>query len=379
MRIQSKRVWIADQFVPAIIEIEHQMISNIYPYASKEVDIDYGNQRILPGFMDIHCHGAFGFDTNDAHEDGLKNWAKKIPSEGVTSFLATTITQSEEVLIKAVENVGKVMNKTYEGAEILGVHMEGPYLAKEFSGAQPEQYIINPSLKQFKKYQEASCDNIRYMTLATEKDKDFELTKYCVNHGIVISVGHSGATYEETMMAWAHGARSMTHVFNGMSRFHHRANGLTGAAQRLRTMFGEIICDGNHVTPAALNTYFLNKGPDWPIMVSDAVMAKGTPAGSRFLFGGQEIEVYEDGSAHIIATGGLAGSTLKLNEGLKVLVEDALIPLNYAINSCTINPARCIGEDHRKGSIQVGKDADLVILKDDYTVTQTFARGKQCL
>ena len=170
MRIQSKRVWIADQFVPAIIEIEHQMISNIYPYASKEVDIDYGNQRILPGFMDIHCHGAFGFDTNDAHEDGLKNWAKKIPSEGVTSFLATTITQSEEVLIKAVENVGKVMNKTYEGAEILGVHMEGPYLAKEFSGAQPEQYIINPSLKQFKKYQEASYDNIRYMTLATEKD-----------------------------------------------------------------------------------------------------------------------------------------------------------------------------------------------------------------
>lgn len=180
-------------------------------------------------------------------------------------------------------------------------------------------------------------------------------------------------------MAWAHGARSMTHVFNGMSRFHHRANGLTGAASRLRTMFGEVICDGNHVTPAALNTYFLSKGPDWPIMVSDAVMAKGTPAGSKFLFGGQEIEVYEDGSAHIIATGGLAGSTLKLNEGLKVLIEDALIPVNYAINSCTVNPARCLGIDNRKGSIQIGKDADIVVLNDDYSVVQTFARGVKCL
>ena len=144
-------------------------------------------------------------------------------------------------------------------------------------------------------------------------------------------------------------------------------------------MFGEIICDGNHSTAAALNAYFLTKGPDWPIMVSDAVMAKGTPAGSRFLFGGNEIEVYEDGSAHLIETGGLAGSTLKLNEGLKVLVEDALIPFNYAINSCTINPARCLGIDDRKGSIQIGKDADLVILNDDYSVIQTYARGKQCL
>ena len=180
-------------------------------------------------------------------------------------------------------------------------------------------------------------------------------------------------------MAWAHGVSCMTHVFNGMSRFHHRENGLTGAALRLRTMFGEIICDGNHVTPAALNAYFLSKGPDWPIMMSDSVMAKGTPAGSRFLFGGQEIEVYEDGSAHIIETGGLAGSTLRINEGLKILVEDALVPFNYALNSCTINPARCLHLEHRKGSIQTGKDADLVVLNDDYSVHQTYAKGRQCL
>lgn len=379
MRIASKRVWIADQFTPAVIELENGIIKNVLPYDEHNVDVNYGNLRIVPGFMDIHCHGAYGFDTNDAHKEGLRTWIRNIPQEGVTSFLATTITQSDDVLLKAVENVATVMEEGYEGAELLGIHMEGPFLAQAFKGAQPEQYIVSPSVEQFKRFQDAAKGNIRYMTLATENDKNFELTDYCVKNGVVISVGHSAATYEETLMAWAHGASCMTHVFNGMSRFHHRENGLTGAALRLRTMFGEVICDGNHVTPAALNAYFLSKGPDWPIMMSDSVMAKGTPAGSRFLFGGQEIEVYDDGSAHIIETGGLAGSTLRINEGLKILVEDALVPFNYALNACTINPARCLHLEHRKGSIQTGKDADLVVLNDDYSVHQTYARGKQCL
>ena len=379
MRIASKRVWIADQFTPAVIELENGIIKNVLPYDEHNVDVNYGNLRIVPGFMDIHCHGAYGFDTNDAHKEGLRTWTRNIPQEGVTSFLATTITQSDDVLLKAVENVAAVMEEGYEGAELLGIHMEGPFLAQAFKGAQPEQYIVSPSVEQFKRFQDAAKGNIRYMTLATENDKNFELTDYCVKNGVVISVGHSAATYEETLMAWAHGASCMTHVFNGMSRFHHRENGLTGAALRLRTMFGEVICDGNHVTPAALNAYFLSKGPDWPIMMSDSVMAKGTPAGSRFLFGGQEIEVYDDGSAHIIETGGLAGSTLRINEGLKILVEDALVPFNYALNACTINPARCLHLGHRKGSIQTGKDADLVVLNDDYSVHQTYAKGKQCL
>ena len=379
MRIQSTRVWIADQFAPAQIEMQDGIISGIFPYDSRSVDTDYGNKRIIPGLIDIHCHGAYGFDTNDAHEEGLRHWSRHIPEEGVTAFLPTTITQSEQVLTAALTNVAKVMKEGYEGAEILGVHMEGPYLAQAFKGAQPEEYIVAPSLKQFKHYQKASQNNIRYVTVATENDKDFELTRYCVSQNIAVSVGHSAATYEETLMAWAHGARSMTHVFNGMSRFHHRENGLTGAALRIRTMFGEVICDGNHSTPAALNAYFLTKGPDWPIMVSDAVMAKGTPAGSRFLFGGNEIEVVEDGSAHLIKDGGLAGSTLRLNQGLKVLVEDALIPFNYALNSCTINPARCLGIEHRKGSLQTGKDADIVVLHDDYSVCQTYAKGVSCL
>ena len=376
MLIQSKKIWIADQFIAAIIATENGKITDILPYGSKPVDVDYGDKRIVPGFLDIHCHGAFEFDTNDANEEGLRNWTKNIVSEGVTGFLATTITQSEEVLTKAVANVAKVMEDGYEGAEILGIHFEGPYLDMVYKGAQPEQYIVKPTVEQFERYQAAAKGHIVYLTMATETDEDFALTRYLTEHGVVVSIGHSAATYEQAVMAYAHGARSMTHVYNGMTPFNHRANGLVGAAYRIRTMYGEIICDGNHSTPAALNNYFMSKGPDYCIMISDALMAKGTPVGSKFIFGGNEIVIYPDGSAHLTSTGGLAGSTLRINQGLRILVEEAMVPFNYAINSCTINPARCIGVDDRKGAIGVGKYADLVVLDTDYSVIQTYCMGE---
>ena len=376
MLIQSKKIWIADQFIAAIIATENGKITDILPYGSKPVDVDYGDKRIVPGFLDIHCHGAFEFDTNDANEEGLRNWTKNIVSEGVTGFLATTITQSEEVLTKAVANVAKVMEDGYEGAEILGLHVEGPYLDMVYKGAQPEQYIVKPTVEQFERYQAAAKGHIVYLTMATETDEDFALTRYLTEHGVVVSIGHSAATYEQAVMAYAHGARSMTHVYNGMTPFNHRANGLVGAAYRIRTMYGEIICDGNHSTPAALNNYFMSKGPDYCIMISDALMAKGTPVGSKFMFGGNEIVIYPDGSAHLTSTGGLAGSTLRINQGLRILVEEAMVPFNYAINSCTINPARCIGVDDRKGAIGIGKDADLVVLDNDYSVIQTYCMGE---
>ena len=375
MLIQSKKVWIADQFIPAAIEMNDGKITGVFPYGTKEADVDYGDKRIVPGFIDIHCHGAFGFDTNDANEEGLRAWTKGIVTEGTTALLATTITQSEEVLTNAVANVAKVMEEGYEGAEILGIHFEGPYLDMVYKGAQPEQHIVKGTIEQFERYQKAAKGNIKYITLATETDDDFELTQYLADNGVVVSIGHSAATYEQAVFAWANGAKSMTHVYNGMTPFNHRKNGLVGASFRLRTMYGEVICDGNHSTTAALNNFFMSKGPDFSIMVSDALMAKGSPAGSKFIFGGNEIEIYEDGSAHLTKTGGLAGSTLRLNEGLRILVEEAMVPFNYAINSCTINPAKCLGIDDRKGSIMVGKDADIVVLDTDYSVIQTYCKG----
>ena len=376
MIIQSKKVWIADQFIPAQIEIENGKIASVGAYGKKPADVDYGDKKILPGFIDIHCHGAYTYDTNDAHEEGLRNWTKNIVGEGVTALLATTITQSEEVLTKAVANVAKVMEEGYEGAEILGIHFEGPYLDMKYKGAQPEEYIVKPTIEQFERYQAAAKGNIRYITMATETDEDFTLTRYLADKGVVVSIGHSAATYEQACMAFANGAKSMTHVYNGMTPFNHRANGLVGAAYRLRTMYGEIICDGNHSTPAALNNYFMSKGPDFGIMVTDALMAKGTPIGSRHIFGGNEILIYPDGSAHLTKIDTLAGSTLRMCDGLRILIEEALVPVNYAINSCTLNPATCLGVDDRKGSIRAGKDADLVVLDKDYSVVQTYCMGK---
>ena len=376
MIIQSKRIWIADQFIPAQVEMDGGKIIRIAPYGAQPADVDYGDKRIVPGFIDVHCHGAYTFDTNDAHEEGLRNWTKNIVGEGVTAFLATTITQSEEVLTKAVANVAKVMEEGYEGAEILGIHFEGPYLDMKYKGAQPEEYIVKPTIEQFERYQAAAKGNIRYVTMATETDEDFTLTRYLADRSIVVSIGHSAATYEQACMAFANGAQCLTHVYNGMTPFNHRANGLVGAAFRLRTMYGEVICDGNHSTPAALNMFFMSKGPDYSIMVSDALMAKGTPIGSRHIFGGNEILIYPDGSAHLTKIDTLAGSTLKLNQGLRILVEEALVPFNYAINACTLNPANCLGIADRKGSIRVGRDADLVVLEDDYSVIQTYCMGK---
>ena len=375
MIIQSKKVWIADQFTPAQIELEDGIIKEIYPYNEKEVTKDYGDLRILPGFIDIHCHGAYGFDTNDANPEGLRKWAKGIVDEGVTSFLATTLTQSEEVLTNAVSNVAKVVEEGYEGAEILGIHFEGPYLNKAHKGAQPEEYCVKPNIEQFKRYQKAAHGLIKYITMAVENDEDYALTKYCSQNNVVVSIGHSNATYEQAVQAYAHGARSMTHVYNAMTPFTHRANGLVGGALRIRNMYGEIICDGNHSTLAALNNFFTSKGPDYSIMITDSLMCKGFPVGTKFDFGGQEVVIYPDGSAHLVEAGNLAGSTLNVNKGLKILIEDALVPVNYAINACTSNPARCLHVDDRKGTIGVGYDADLVVLDRDYEVVQTYCKG----
>ena len=379
MIIQSKRVWVLGHFMEAQLEVENGKIQKVLGYNEKAVDVEYGDKRIVPGFIDIHTHGAYGFDTNDAEPQGLRNWMKHIPEEGVTGICPTTITQSEEVLTKALKNVANVVEEGYEGAEILGIHFEGPYLDMVYKGAQPEQYICKGTIEQFERYQKAANGLIKVITMATETDEDLSFVRYLADHDVVVSMGHSAATFDQASMAIANGARSMTHIFNGMTAFNHRNPGLVGAAMRFRDTFGEVICDGNHSTPDALNNLFMAKGRDYTVLVTDALMVKGLPVGTKVLFGGNEIELYPDGSAHLTSTKGLAGSTLKVNEGLKVLVEKALVPWDYAINACTINPARLLKVDDRKGKLVAGYDADIVVLNDDYSVAQTYCKGKACL
>ena len=384
MILQSKRVWVLNEWMEAQVEISDGKIAGIFPYGTHEADKDFGECRLVPGFIDVHTHGAYGFDTNDAEEEGLRDWLKNIVSEGVTGLLPTTITQSEEVLTKALQNVAKTARmqqsdpSSVKGARILGVHFEGPYLDQKYKGAQPEQYCVAPDLEQFKRYLAASDGLIRIVTMACEHDEGYKLTRFLCENGIVPSLGHSSATFAQAAMAFANGARSVTHVYNGMAPYHHREPGIVGASFRFRNVFGEVICDGLHSTWAALNTYFTAKGPDYGVMITDSLKVKGLPAGTRTLFGGNLIELFEDGSAHLVGAGNLAGSTLKVNQGLRNLVEKAGVPWQTAINSCTINPARLIGMEASKGSICAGKDADLVVLGDDYSVEATYVCGERC-
>ena len=375
MIIQSTRVWNAGTFMPLQLELAEGKITGIYPHNTKEADRDYGDRRIVPGFIEMHAHGAYGFDTNDAHPEGLRDWVRKLPLEGVTTILPTTVTQSEEVLLKALQNVAHVVETGYEGAEIYGVHFEGPYLNIRFKGAQPEEYIANPNLAQFKSYQEAAKGIIKYMTLAPEKDENFELTQYASQHGVAVSIGHSGATYEQAMWAIANGACCFTHAFNGMSPLNQREPGCVGALMR-SDAYSEIIADGRHVKPSIIYSLFQAKGKDRMVMVTDSLSAKGNPPG-RYELGGNEFIIDEYGTAILLKTNGLAGSTLFSNRGLRVLAEEAQLPFEWAINALTKNPADLLKIDHRKGKLVVGYDADLVVLEDNYDVLQTYCLGRE--
>lgn len=375
MLIRSERVWVANQFIPCIIEVEDKKIKKILAYdKQKEVDYDFNDNRIIPGFIDIHTHGAMGFDTNDANEEGLRKWCEYLPSEGVTSFCPTTVTQTEEVLTKAASNVINVINKGYEGANILGINFEGPFLDVNHCGAQPVPCIIKPDLEMFDRFNKAANGLILIMTLAVEKDEDYKMTRALSEKGIIVSIGHSGATYEQALLGFANGARLMTHTFNAMTGLHHRNPGQVGASMRVRDQFAEIICDGIHTTPNVLNIYFKTKGENHVVMVSDSLCAKGCSEGEYYL-GGERIFIYPDGSAHR-ETGNLAGSTLRIIDGLKICVNKALIPFEAALNSCTLNPARLLRIDDRKAMIKANYDADIVVIDDEYNIINTMVMGK---
>ena len=375
MIIQSKNVWYKDEFIPAQIVINDGKITSILGYQEKDVDFDYGNNRIIPAFYDLHCHGYLGFDTNDANKEGLKNWLIEIKKEGVAGICPTTVTQSKEVLTNALRNVAEVKKENPKGAQILGIHFEGPYLCKEYKGAQNENYIIESSEQEMKEYIDASDNLIRIITLAPEIENNFNLIPFLAKHNINVSIGHSNATYEIAKKAIENGAKGFTHTFNAMSPFKHREVGVVGASLLIDEAYSEIICDGYHVNKEALELFFRVKPKDKIIMVSDALMAKGLKQGSKLDFGGQQITINEDGTCRL-NDNTLAGSTLALNKGLKMLVEELHLEFEDAIKTCTINPMNYLGYKE-KGLIEKGYDANITIIDDDYNVIDTYVLGEK--
>ncbi|MBR3126642.1 MAG: N-acetylglucosamine-6-phosphate deacetylase [Solobacterium sp.] len=379
MRIQSTRVWIGEHFAPAQLEISGGRIWGVDAYDREKCQADFGNCMILPGFIDIHCHGGYGYDSNDAKADGLRKWAAELPKEGVTAFMPTVMTDESGRISKALRSIAETKRRMDKGAAILGIHLEGPYLNPEYAGAQPPEYITSPDIPQFRLWQRTADNLIRIITLAPENDIDYTFTRFCAHNNVLVSIGHSGATYQKVVNAHSNGAVCITHTFNAQSGLHHRENGVAGAALLLDDMYCEIIPDGHHVAPEVLQLFFRCKGNDHAIVVSDSLRGKGAGIGEHFLFAGNPCIIETDGSARVANTGRLAGSTLKINEGLRHLIRECGIDPAAAINACTINPARMLQIDGTTGRIRTGYNADLTVLDDDYQVVQTYCRGLEQL
>ena len=373
MILQSRQIWIRDQFVKAQIEMNDGHIIHLFDYGEKQPDMDYGDALILPGFIDIHTHGAYGYDTLRGDIKGLKFWQKKLLKEGVTGFLPTLAAASVDNMRSAMDTISQAAKDQTE-ARILGIHLEGPYLNPDYAGAQDRQYIRRPEITDFERLYRDHEDLIRIVTVAPESDKDHALIRFCRDHGIVVSVGHSAADYAEVTDAVKDGAGSITHTFNRQSPFHHREIGVSGAALRMHDLPSEIIADGSHVSPEALHIFYHAKSNTAPVMVSDSLSCKGLPAG-EYLFGDQIVTLKENGAAYLKDTDTLAGSTLKINEGLKRLIQDCEVDPVKAIRSCTINPAVLLKEDDHLGSIETSHDADLVILDHQFEVIHTWCKG----
>ena len=329
---------------------------------------------VVPGFIDEHIHGAGGADAMDGTVEALQTISEFLAREGTAGFLATTMTQSPENITNALKAVKKVREKgEYKGAEVLGVHLEGPFISPKHVGAQPLEYVATPDAELFDKYNEASGNSIKIVTLAPEVEGGLGLVKHLSNIGVVASVGHTGGKYADVVNAVAAGATNVTHTYNAQTGLHHREAGVVGAAMLLDELNCEMICDTIHVSVPAIKLVIKNKPHDKYTLITDAMRAKGMPDGKSEL-GGQEVFV-NNGKARL-ADGTLAGSVLKMNVAVKNLVEKAGVPFTDAIDFATYNPAKNIGVLNERGTIEVGKRADLTVLNSDFEVLYTLVNGK---
>lgn len=332
------------------------------------------NYTVIPGFIDEHIHGAMGSDAMDGTFKDLSTIAKALASEGTTGFLATTMTQSPENICHALNAVKEYREQNpEEGAEILGVHLEGPFIAKEHVGAQPIEYVQKPLVETFKVYEEASGNNIKIVTLAPEVEGAEDLIRYLVSKNIVASVGHTGATYEDVKRAIAAGASNATHTYNAMKGVHHREVGTVGATFLFDELNAEIICDGIHVSAPAIQLLYKNKPHNKFTLITDAMRAKHMPDG-MYELGGQPVIVKNNEAR--LENGTLAGSVLKMNLAVKNVMKFLNLPLEEVVKYASINPARNLHIDNEVGSIKVGKRANLVVVDENLNVIMTIRDGK---
>ncbi len=330
---------------------------------------------VLPGFIDQHIHGAAGCDAMDGSIDALSAIAKAVASEGTTGFLATTMTQSVDNINKALDGVNRYIAARFEdGAEVLGVHLEGPFISTKFVGAQPIEYVAKPSSEVFDEYNKVAGGNIKIVTLAPEVDGADELIAHLKEIGVVPSIGHTSAKYADIDKAIYQGASNVTHTYNAQTPLHHRDIGVVGSALSRDELNCEIICDTIHVSVPAIKLLIKNKPHDKVTLITDAMRAKHMPDGESEL--GGQLVIVKNGEARLV-DGTLAGSVLKMNDAIKNLVLKAGVSLTDAVDFATANPAKNLGVYAERGSIAVGKRADFAILDEDFSVLKTIRGGKE--
>jgi len=355
-----------------IIEIVNKEELSTATLTGAEV-IEGKDKFIAPGYIDIHVHGGGGSDVMDGNYEAINQIAITHSRFGTTSFLPTTMTMSKDKIIRSLRSICEAVKKGTAGAEILGIHMEGPYINPEKKGAQKEDDIKKISIEEFLEFNQASGNLIRLVTIAPEMPGAIGLIKYLYKQGIIASVGHSNATYAQVQAGIQAGLSHVTHTFNAMRGLHHREPGVVGAALTSPELTVEVIADGIHIHPIVLEILTKIKEGEKVVLITDAMRAAGLKEGTYDL-GGQEVIVTK-GQARL-KDGTLAGSVLTMDKAVKNMVNKIRIQLPKAIQMASFNPARSVGIDDKKGSLEPGKDADIVILNKNLETELTIVAGK---
>jgi N-acetylglucosamine-6-phosphate deacetylase len=341
--------------------------------------LDVGESYIAPGFIDVHVHGIAGADAMDGSQDSLARIAERFASHGVTGFLPTTMTESLDVTLRAAHQIQEFMSTQTDrapaGAQALGIHLEGPWISPQYKGAQNEQHILAPDEQTVHRMLDAAPGTVKIVTLAPELPGADDTIRLLREQGIYVSIGHTGATYEQALQAVALGATHITHCFNAMTGLNHRKPGVVGAALMVDDLFAELIADGVHVHPDVMRLLIRAKGRDRVMLITDAMAAAECPDGT-YALGGQAVFV-RDGEARL-SDGTLAGSTLVLDRAVRNLVQLCRISLVDAVYMASTTPAAAIGLGANKGRICAGYDADFTILDGTLHPTGVMIGGMIC-
>ena len=376
LAIKNGKVILEDEIVlgKAVLftdKIEGIVDESEIPADAEVIDAEGG--YVSPGFIELHIHGYLSKDVCDASEESLRIISKGLLGNGVTGYLPTTMTVDMSVIKGALEACRALMPETrtpgFDGSEILGVHAEGPFISESKKGAQDPKYILKPDADFVKEY----ADVIRVITLAPEEDDaDFSAIKRITTEtDVVVSMGHTSADYDTAVAGVKAGVRHATHLFNAMTPLTHRGPGVVGAALNSDEVSTELIVDTHHVNAALFDTVYKLKGRKL-CFITDCLPAGGLPEG-EYTLGGAKI-IYKNDLCRL-EDGTIAGSVLKLNKGVWNVYTNSKIPLNECVNCASLNPATTLGIQDKKGSIKAGKDADLVILDNDFNVRKTIIGG----